>query len=434
MNIWLICQFYKPEPGAPSARLSGFAKYWQKSGHDVTVLTAIPNHPNGVIPEEYHNKPAFFEDEVEGMRVLRHWLYITANEGFVKKTLSHLSFAFSLLKNIFSTKHKPEVIVASSPAFFAAISAWLLSVRYRVPFVMEVRDLWPGIFVELGVLKKGIILSLLEWVELFLYKRAAAVIPVTRGFANDIIKRGVPAEKVHVITNGVSDFEFDNATKPLNDGSVDRLRSELQISPLTKVVLYIGTHGSSQALGQVVDAARQLINRSDILFLFVGDGADKARLKKLASGMPNVQFIPSQPKERVWHFYNLSYASLVPLKDIPGFDTFIPSKMFEIWASGTVVVGCVRGEAANIMTESKGAMVVPPEDAEKLSKAIEVIADDPDRAKQMGEAGRQHVAQNYLHSQLGQRYLSVLAQITGNPTQHTPPTNDEPPAPQQKTA
>ena len=435
MNIWLICQFYKPEPGAPSARLSGFANFWKKMGNDVTVLTAIPNHPNGVIPEEYQGKPAFFEEEIEGVRVSRHWLYVTANEGFLKKTLSHLSFAFSLLKNLFGTSHKPEVIVASSPAFFAAISAWLLSVRYRVPFVMEVRDLWPGIFVELGVLKPGIILSILEWVELFLYKRAAAIVPVTRGFAKDIIGRGIPAEKVHVITNGVSDFEFDNALNPLKDGSVARLRSELQISPLTKVVLYIGTHGTSQALGQIVDAARQLIGRSDILFLFVGDGADKARLKKLASGMPNVQFIPSQPKERVWHFYNLSYASLVPLKDIPGFDTFIPSKMFEIWASGTAVVGCVRGEAANIMTESKGAMVVPPEDAEKLAKAVETIADDPDRAKRMGEDGREHVNNNYRHSQLGQRYIAILEKISERNTQTTPPAPTPAPDPvEQKSA
>ena len=413
MNIWLICQYYKPEPGAPSARLSGFAKIWKQEMQNVTVLTAVPNHPDGVIKDGYENKGIV--EEVEGITVKRHWLYVTPNSGFIKKTISHISFAASVLFGNLSTKGKPkpDVIIASSPSFFAAISAWLLSVRYRVPFVMEVRDLWPGIFVELGVMRKGLLLSFLEWVELFLYRRAKKIVVVTRGFAEDIIKRGIPKEKIVIITNGVSDDEIEKATDPSKDGSVDKLRNELQLHPLAKVILYIGAHGTSQALGQIIDVARMMMSNTEALFLFVGNGADKDRLQKSAKGMPNVMFIDSQPKERVWQFYNLAYTSIVPLKDTPGFSTFIPSKMFEIMASKKPFIGCVRGEAAQIMEQSGGAIVVPPEDSEKLAAALKTIIDSEEKAIEMGEAGQKFVNNYFKHSILAKRYLTTLLEVAG---------------------
>ncbi len=413
MKIWLICQYYKPEPGAPSARLSGLARIWAGEGHNVTVLTAVPNHPRGIVPPEYREKPSFLKEDIDGIPVWRHWLYVTPNEGFAKKVMSHLSFAATVLFT--NLRHKaidcPDVIVASSPSFFAVFSAWILAKRYGVPFVIEVRDLWPGIFVELGVMKPGFVLNTLEKLELFLYRQAAAVVTVTRGFAENITERGIDASKVFVITNGVSDSEIDHGQDALVDGSVDKLRGELQINPLTKVVLYIGAHGTSQALGQVVDAARLLMSRNDILFLFVGDGADKERLKRIARGMPNVQFIPSQSKERVWHFYNLAYIGLVPLRDVPGFKSFIPSKMFEIMAAGTVGLGAVTGEAAQIMKNSGGFAVVPPEDPEKMAHAIVDLIEDPEKAQKMGESGRRYVSEKFRHSLLGRQYLGILQKV-----------------------
>ena len=409
MKIWLICQYFKPEVGAPSARLSGLAKVWQQEGHHVEVLTSIPNHPQGVIHETYKDKGKLYQEGFEGLNVTRYRFYVTPNEGFMKKILSHLHFAWKVLRHNWKTPAKlPDIMVVSSPSFFVVISTWLLARRHKRPFVFEVRDLWPGIFVELGVLKKGFFLTVVEKLELFLYRKATAVITVTKGFAKNIADRGIDPKKLFIVTNGVSDAEFETALTPLKDGSVDRLRSELQINPLTKVLLYIGCHGPSQALGQIVDAARLMMARSDVLFLFVGDGADKKRVQNLAKGMPNIMFVDSQPKERVWQFYNLAYASFVPLKDIEGFDTFIPSKMFEIWASKTVVMGCVRGEAADIMKASKGATVTDPENPEDLAHAIQMLIDRPDRAAELSEHGHNYVQQHYLHSILGRKYLGVL--------------------------
>ncbi|MEC9292605.1 MAG: glycosyltransferase family 4 protein [Pseudomonadota bacterium] len=415
MKIWLICQFFGPEPGAPSARLGGFASFWNRSDQNVTVLTSMPNHPYGKVYGEYKDKGFFHEENIDGVSVKRHSYYMTANEGIVLKALSQLMFAFVVLfKNLFAAQQeRPDVIVVSSPSFFVAITAWILSKRYKVPFVFEVRDIWPGIFLELGVLKRGFLYNLLEKIELFLYRRAAAIVTVTRGFGQDMINRGIDGSKIFIITNGVSEHDIARASDPELDNKVAKLKTDLQINPLSKVILYIGNHGVSQALGQVVDAARILMARTDFVFVFVGEGGDKDRLKRIATGMPNIQFYPSQPKDKVWEFYHLAYACLVPLKDIKGFDTFIPSKMFEVMASGTPVLGCVRGEAAQIMEDSGAAVVLPPEEPEKLAQAIMNLVDDASYAERLSAAGPEFVKKKYSHALLAGQYLNILQQVTG---------------------
>lgn len=414
MKIWTICQYFKPEVGAPSARLSGLAKYWAKQGHDVSILSSVPNHPTGVVKEGYeHIKSHELELSEDGYRILRHNFYMSSNSGFIKKTLMHISFAYHVLRvNYFKTPlEKPDVIMVSSPSFFAVISAWLLSRKYNVPYVFEVRDLWPGIFKELGTLKNPVILKTLESLELFLYRKASAVVTVTKGFVTDIVHRGIEEHKLFVITNGVSDDEYEHAQDPEENGAVQKLRSDLQLNPMTKVMLYIGTHGPSQALGQIVDAARTMMDRSDILFLFVGNGADKERVMNLAKGMPNVQFRDPVGKDDVWTYYNMAHVNFVPLKDIPGFEHFIPSKMFEIFATGAPIIGCLRGESADILNKSNAAIVVEPEKPEQLADAILELADSTSRTEKMKKAGPAFVKEHYLHSRLGQKYLDIFNKL-----------------------
>ena len=419
MHIWVICQYFKPEPGAPSARLHGLAKAWVNAKEKVSILTSVPNHPVGKFMAGYENPKCFSTEDMDGFTVARHKFYITQNRGFIKKTLSHISFAWNVFKaHRFNTPlEKPDVIMVSSPSFFAVISAWRLSRRYKVPFVFEVRDLWPGIFKELGTIKSDRLLSIIEKLELFLYRKASAVVTVTKGFAKDIASRGINANKLYVITNGVDDTELENATNPRKDGSLEKLQGDLQLTPLTKVLLYIGTHGPSQALGQIIDAARIMMNQSDVLFLFVGGGADKERLESLAKGMPNVRFLPAQDKEHVWTFYNLSYACFIPLKDTPGFKTFIPSKMFEIMAAETPTVAMLAGEAADILTKSRSAIVCPPEKPEILAEELQKLIENPAKAKKMGEEGRIFVKEHYCHSLLAKRYLSVFNKAMKDYTQ-----------------
>ena len=412
MQIWLLTQYYPPEPGAPSSRLSSFAKLWAKAGAQVTVFTGIPNHPKGQIHPDYQGKPAFMTEEKDGVTIKRHWLFVAANSGLIKRLFNQLSFAGSVLfANLGKPEHKPDIVVASSPSFFHVVSGWLLARRHGAKFIFEVRDLWPGIFVEMGVMKRGIAYRVLEAIEMFLYRRADAIVTVTHGFAADIAKRGIDPTKLFVITNGVADQEWDAALEPYTSGRAQALRSELQINPLSKVVLYIGNHGRAQALGQVIDAARLMMNRPDVVFVMVGDGEDKQRLAALAKGVPNVMLLPSQPKDQVWAFYALADVVLAPHKKVESFSSVIPSKIFEVMASATPLIACVHGEAAEICTKSGGAVVAAPEDPEKLARIVEGLLADDARREAMATAGRAYVQQHYLHSGLAGTYMGLFHKL-----------------------
>ncbi|MBI1308511.1 MAG: glycosyltransferase [Proteobacteria bacterium] len=413
MNIWVICQYYPPETGAPSARISGLAKSWLERGEQVTVLTGIPNHPDGVVPPAYQNRPPYYDEVVDGVPVRRHWLYVAPNRGKFKRVFNQISFAWSVLKrNWRKSANRPDVIMASSPSFFCVGSAWLLARRHKAKFIFEVRDLWPAIFVQMGILRPGFIYKVLSALEMFLYRRADAIVTVTRSFGRQISARGIVADKLYTVFNGVSDTDYAAALAPRQSGETAKLRSKLGLSPLTKIVLYIGNHGEAQALGQIIDAARLLVKRTDVVFLFVGSGADKEKLQNYAKGVPNVQFLPPVKHAETWAYYSMADINLVCLKNIPDFDMFIPSKMFEIMAAQSCAVACLRGEGAEIMQESGSAMVVPPEAPDALAEAISTLLDDPARREKMAARGRIYVAKTFLHSLLAEQYLNLMKQLT----------------------
>lgn len=408
MKIYLICHYYPPEIGAPQARLSEMAREWVRQGHEITVLTGFPNHPTGVVPKEYRGK-VFMEEFVDGVRIWRHWLYATPNEGFSKKTFAHISFMVTLI--LFSLFRGPrsDVIIVSSPNFFSVISTWLMSRVRHVPYIFEVRDLWPGIFIELGVLKNPLLIRILELIELFLYRQAAAVVPVTHGFAENIIKRGIPSHKVEVITNGA---DLENFTP---DAANPELIRELNLAPDAFMLVYIGAHGISHGLHSVIEAAELIQDDSRIHFLFVGEGAERANLILLAKKkqLRNVAFIKGQPREKVMDFYRLADACIVPLRNATGLGTFIPSKIFEIMACGKPTVASLHGEAADILTRSGSAVVIPPEDPTALVEAIERLRDDPEGCQRMGMAGREFVERYYDRKFFANRYLTLLSRIVG---------------------
>ncbi|MFZ2587678.1 MAG: glycosyltransferase family 4 protein [Alphaproteobacteria bacterium] len=413
MRVWAICQYYPPEIGAPSVRLSGFAKVWQALGVDVRVLTGIPNHPDGIVPDAYIHRPAYYEEDIDGVRVWRHWLHVAPNKGKFRRVANQVSFAVSVLFNLFKIKpeDRPDVVMVSSPSFFCVGSAWLLARRHGAKFVFEVRDLWPDIFLQMGILQKGFIYNALSRLEMFLYRRADAVVTVTRAFARQIAGRGIDAAKLFVVFNGVSDTDIAMAQKARDEGVAATLRARLGINPLTKVVLYIGNHGEAQALTQIVDAARMMVKRTDVVFVFVGQGADKDKLMAYAKGVPNIQFLPGVKHHEVWGYYCMADINMVCLKNIPDFEMFIPSKMFEIMAAGSCAVAGLRGEGAELMKESGCALVVPSEEPDKMAEAITVLLDDPERRRAMGESGLAYVKNTFLHSRLAGQYVALMNKL-----------------------
>jgi hypothetical protein len=407
VRIAVVSHYFWPELGAPTARLLEMGREWVARGHQVTVVTNFPNHPTGVVPDAYRGR-SFMVEDVDGIRVVRCRTYATPNRGVARRTLGHLVFMLQAVLQGTPALRDSDVVVASSPTLFAVVAAWLVSRRLRVPFVFEVRDLWPAIFVELGVLRNRLAIACLEQLELFLYRRAAAVVTVTRAFAADIERRGVPSRKLRVIPNGV-DLE---AFAP---GAPDRaLREALGCGDDDVMVLYCGALGISQALGRVLEAAARLRDDARLRFLLVGEGAEKEALQARARELrlANVTFRDSVPRDQVAALYRSADVCLVPLRAVPLFRSFIPSKMFEILACGRPILASLEGEAAEILAASGAALVVPPEDADALARALVRLADEPALRVDLAARGRPYVAEHFDRRRLAERYLTLLEELT----------------------
>jgi glycosyltransferase involved in cell wall biosynthesis len=404
MNIAYYSHYFVPEIGAPSARIHDLSREWLRAGDAVQVVTCFPNHPTGTLYPGYRKR--FYQHELlDGIDVHRVWSYITPNKGFVKKTIGHVSFHPSaIVASRLKMKTTPDVFIGTSPTFFAAMAAEHVARARKRPFVMEVRDLWPALFVELGILKNRYAIAALEKLELSLYRKATRVVAVTEAFRQNLIERGVPEWKVRTIPNG-ADVDFWTER-----GEGRALRQRLGFEGQF-VALYIGAHGISQGLTSVIDAATRLRDRRDIRFVFVGEGADKEKLVAHVAreSLTNVSFFEPVGKEEVRAFYSMSDACLVPLRDIPLFETFIPSKMFEILSMERPIVGAVKGEAARILEDSGGALVVAPENAEALANGIERLASlSAEERAAMGARGRQFVIDRFSRRALAATYREVM--------------------------
>jgi glycosyltransferase involved in cell wall biosynthesis len=403
MRIAVYSHYFLPEIGAPSARIGDFAGQWIQQGHEVHVATCFPNHPTGIVYPGY-KVSRYMHEVVSGVQVHRSWTYLTPNKGIVKKTIGHASLWLSAKLNATRRMPRPDCVIGTSPTFFAAMAARDCARRHRVPFIMEVRDLWPAIFVDLGIVRSPTLIRALELWEMSLYRSADHIVTVTDAFRSNLIDRGIESTKITAITNG-ADTDFWR----LKDEGARSLRNVLGLEGKF-VVLYIGAHGISQGLMAILRAAEHLKGQRDVVILFVGEGADKEKLlaesKRLA--LDNVRFLDPVGKEKVRDYYSMADLCLVPLRDIPLFDTFIPSKMFEIMAVGRPILGSVRGEAAEILRRSGAAVVVQPEDDKALAESLLQLKLDVKRRAKMGDAGRSFVALHYSRKLLGERYLEVM--------------------------
>lgn len=405
--------------GAPSARTFEHARHWARLGHEVTVVTGFPNHPTGIIRPEYRGRRVERE-RVDGVDVLRTWVYCAPNKGFFRRVLNFLSFFCSSFVLGALLTRRPDVVVGTSPQFFCAVSAYLLSCLKRAPFVFEVRDIWPQSAVELGALRNPLIIRALEAIELFLYRRAALIVPVAESTLPYLLAKGVPAGKIKIIPNGI-DAAYLAAAEA---ASPDSVREGLGLREKF-VVSYIGTHGMSHALDTVLQAAEAMRDDANVHFLFVGEGAEKEKLKRIASDsqLMNVTFLGEQPRERLSSFYRASDASLVPLRRLPIFKKVLPSKMFELMGIGSPIICSVEGEAAALVRRAESGLCIEPESVSALVAAIRQLRDDAALRGRLIENGRRFVRVHYLRSALAETYVEALAETLKGPAARaaTPP-------------
>jgi len=372
LKILFLTDNFPPERNAPASRVFEHARWWVRWGHEVTVVTGAPNFPEGKVFPGYRNR-WYAAQTMDGIRVVRVKTFIAPNEGVVLRTLDYLSFMGSAFAAGL-LQPRPDVIVATSPQFFAAVGGWALAGARRIPFVFELRDLWPASIAAVGALGGNGALSALERLELFLYRRAAAVVAVTAAFREDLARRGIPREKIAVVPNGVDLERY--APRPRDPVLAREWGVEGRF-----VVGYVGTHGMAHALERVLDAAQILADLPDVRFLFVGGGAGKGALVAEAARrrLRNVLFFPFQPKEAMPRVWSLCDVALVHLKDTPVFRTVVPSKIFEAMGMGLpVLLAAPKGEASRIVEGEGIGAWVPPEDPAAVAEAVLRFRNDGD--------------------------------------------------------
>lgn len=393
-TILFITSYYLPEKGAAGVRLGETASRLVKQGHTVTVLTTLPNYPLGVVPPEYRKRLPQ-EEVLDGVKIIRVWSYISSSKSFLRRILAQLSFG--CLSPLFAGKRidRPDLIIIESHPLFNTIGGRFLAWRNHCPFVLAVSDLWPESAVQLGVLRNRLLIKLAEWLEWSSYRRASFIWALSKGIYERIVEGGIPRKRMLLLTNGADLSLFT----PMPQAQA---RTELGWGNYF-TVLYAGTFGLSHKLATILEAAECLREYTDIQFVFVGDGVEKASLiaQVQEHKLTNVIFREAQPHELMPKVLASADVCLVPMRKLPLFEGRLPLKMFEIMACARPFVLGVAGEAYQLAVQEAGAAIaVEPEDASALASAILYLYKHPEEIECLGRQGRAFVEAHFDRDRL----------------------------------
>jgi len=407
MRILFYSHYFPPECNAPASRTYENCKRWVRDGHDLTVVTCVPNVPNGVVYEGYRNRLRQYEI-VDGVKVIHVWTYIAANKGTLRRILNFVSYMFSAIFFTLFTK-RPDVIIATSPQFFCGWAGLIVSKLRRIPFILEIRDIWPESIQAVGAMKSGLLLRILEWMELKMYASAMHIVTVGEGYRQRLLDKKVPNAKISTIMNGVDRELFKPQDK--DAGLIEKYALQNKF-----VCSYIGTIGMACALDVVLRAAKILneSNRNDIVFLLVGDGAVRKKLeaKAKSQGLQNIIFTDRQDKSLMPSFLSITDACLVHLKNTDLFASVIPSKIFEAGGMAKPVIMGVQGCAAEIVETAEMGIHIEPENEQDLVNALVKLADDPNLVETLGNSGHDYIVEHFDRDKLAAEYLTVIESIS----------------------
>ncbi|MDZ7338039.1 MAG: glycosyltransferase family 4 protein [candidate division KSB1 bacterium] len=403
MRILYISQYFPPEVGATQNRAYEMATNLVRMGHEVTMLTEVPNHPKGIIHPDYRRK-LLVRERVDGVDVVRVWVVTRPRKTFLTRLAFYLSFAFMAAGVGVCLRRRYDVIFATSPPLFVGAAGLLIARARRTRFVFEVRDVWPLSAVELGEIRNHAYARLAEKLEFALYRHALAIPVVTKGILETLRQRGVDEKKLVLIPNGTNTQLFYDRGR--------HARADLGWGD-EFVAMYAGIFGIAQGMEVLCEAARLLKHREDIRFAFVGEGPVKDQVRQLVAqwDLRQVQLVDEVPRERMPELLSAADACIVPLKKKPLFTGALPSKMFDAWACSRPVLLAVDGEARRVVEEAQGGLFVPPEDAQSLAEAILRLAADRDLARRLGANGRRYVEHHFSRQSQAQQLANLLEGI-----------------------
>ena len=403
MKILFLTDNFAPESNAPAIRTHEHTRSWVEMGHEVTVITCVPNFPAGVVFEGYRNR-LFQREVIDGIQVIRVWTYITRNEGFLKRTLDYVSYMFSaIIASLFVSR--PDVVIATSPQFFTAIGGWVVSCLKWRPFVFELRDLWPETVLAVGAMQGNVTLDAFEGLAHFLYRRANLMIPVTQTFAERLVELGISKERIEVVTNGIDpdDIRIERSQR--------EVRETYGIPQDAFSVGYIGTLGMCHGLSTLLEGAQTLLGDDRFHFVVMGDGADRDEMIEILERdeLNNVTLIDRQPRLEALAVLNSVDASLVMLRSAPVFETVIPSKIFEAMALEKPILLGVRGEAYRIVVEETGSgLAFTPEDSADMVARMKELRESPELQRRLGQRGQRAVRERYRRTVLAEKLIGFV--------------------------
>jgi len=408
MKILFVSHYFPPEVNAPASRVHRLAQEWVAAGHEVTVVTGFAHHPHGIKAHE-DRFVLTRRERKDGIDVVRCYVYATANRGSARRMLSYASFMASAAVIGTLRGGSPDVVIATSPQLLCGLAGYLVARAKRVPFVFEVRDLWPETIIAVDAMEsESVVIRGLRRLARFLYRHANHIVPVGEGYRQSIHELyNIPLEKMSIVHNGVDMGVFEPGPR---DNDVRR-----QYGWRDKFVLmYIGTHGMCHGLHRALELARCFEDDPSKHFVFVGDGAEKPSLCAQAGDweLRNVEFIDQQPREKIAEFYAACDAGLVCLRASDRFQEVLPSKIFEYLGMERPILLSVGGEARKLVEAAGAGICVAPEDVEGMADGLRRLADDPEGRRAMGRRGRQYVQAHFDRKQLAHRYLGILQEVT----------------------
>ena len=420
MNILYVTQYFPPEVCAPANRVSEFTREWARLGHHVRVLTGFPNHPEGVLHPDYQQKwkRGYAREDCAGVKVSRTWLLPAANKGVWGRASNYLSFALSATVVGPFVAQRAGVVIGTSPQLLVGAAGYAVARSRRLPFVFEVRDLWPQSIVAVGAAgRRSALYRSLERVANFLYWHADRIVLDGEAKRRQLVDMGVPPGKTAVIRNGVSSEFCMEPDSDIARSARERVRKELGLGDKF-IAMYIGTLGMAHGLEIVLEAADRLRANPDMAFLIIGDGAEREHLhrKKEELRLPNVYFLRKQPREAIPAYLAAADVCLAPLRKREVFKTAIPSKMFEAMAAGRPVILGVEGEAKEILLDAQSGIPVLPEDPKELAGALSLLQTDPNLCRQMGLRGRSAALDKFSRQQQASAYVELLEEVSHLPS------------------
>jgi len=410
MKVAVVYQYYQGH-GAPGHSLVyELTQYLAQQGHTVTVVsgeTGYMRRDKSALP--WYRRLLRRERNGE-VQVVRTYTYSELHKSYLGRLLSFISFSLTCPLGLLGLE-KPDVVLASSPPIFPMLPAWLVCKLRGIPFVLEVRDLWPASAVQMGILKNRQLIAVMSWMERLLYDQASQIVALTEGIRGDICARGWPEHKVSLVTCGA---DVDRLYPDPAGAAFVRAKHDWNDR---KVVLYFGAIGEANNIPVILRAARRIQGRTDIVLVLVGDGMMRQATERQVArdGLGNVQVLPPVPKDDARQYINAADLCLVTLQDIPLFDGAIPTKLIDYMACGKAVLCGIRGEARDIVVESGAGLAFEPDDDAQLGDRILELLDDPARCAAMGVQGHAFVQSRFSAAQMREQMASVLQEVVQRP-------------------